>query len=53
MGKVYVETACNRTFTNLYKLEETSRISLLTCDGCKERKCDGMVKRLTPALFLK
>lgn len=54
MGEVYVEAARDRTFTNLYKPEETSRISVLTRDVCKERKCGhGMVKKLTPALFLK
>lgn len=54
MGKVYVKTTCNRTLPNLYKLEETSRISVLTCDICKARKCGhGMVKKLTTALFLK
>lgn len=52
MDKVYMETTRNRTYTNVYKLEETSRISVLTCDVFKERKCGhGMVKNSLQRYF--
>jgi hypothetical protein len=54
--KRYMETPCNRTFTNVSgsKLAETSRISVLTCAICveKKRKCGpSTVKSLLQCYF--